>query len=91
MNSTIKKLLTYIKKYKIQILFSLAISAMSVWLSLYIPIIVANAIDYIVGKNQVDFTTISELILQIVQIAIVVAILQWMINIINNKLLWTVV
>ena len=86
MNSTIRKLLTYIKKYKIQILFSLAISAMSVWLSLYIPIIVANAIDYIVGKNQVDFTTISGLILQIVQIAIVVAILQWMINIINNKI-----
>ena len=86
MNSTIKKLLTYIKKYKIQILFSLAISAMSVWLSLYIPIIVANAIDYIVGKNQVDFTTISGLILQIVQIAIVVAILQWMINIVNNKI-----
>jgi len=90
MNSTIRKLLTYIKKYKIQILFSLAISAMSVWLSLYIPIIVANAIDYIVGKNQVDFTTISGLILQIVQIAIVVAILQWMINIINNKITFLV-
>lgn len=90
MNSTIKKLLTYIKKYKIQILFSLAISAMSVWLSLYIPIIVANAIDYIVGKNQVDFTTVSGLILQIVQIAIVVAILQWMINIINNKITFLV-
>ena len=87
MNSTIKKLLTYIKKYKIQILFSLAISAMSVWLSLYIPIIVANAIDYIVGKNQVDFTTVSGLILQIVQIAIVVAILQW---IINNKITFLV-
>lgn len=90
MNSTIKKLLTYIKKYKIQILFSFAISAMSVWLSLYIPIIVANAIDYIVGKNQVDFTTVSGLILQIVQIAIVVAILQWMINIINNKITFLV-
>ena len=90
MNSTIKKLLTYIKKYKIQILFSLAISAMSVWLSLYIPIIVANAIDYIVRKNQVDFTTVSGLILQIVQIAIVVAILQWMINIINNKITFLV-
>lgn len=90
MNSTIKKLLTYIKKYKIQILFSLAISAMSVWLSLYIPIIVANAIDYIVGKNQVDFTTVSGSILQIVQIAIVVAILQWMINIINNKITFLV-
>ena len=90
MNSTIKKLLTYIKKYKIQILFSLAISAMSVWLSLYIPIIVANAIDYIIGKNQVDFTTIFGLILQIVQIAIVVAILQWMINIINNKITFLV-
>ena len=90
MNSTIKKLLTYIKKYKIQILFSLAISAMSVWLSLYIPIIVANAIEYIIGKNQVDFTTISGLILQIVQIAIVVAILQWMINIINNKITFLV-
>lgn len=90
MKPTIRKLLTYIKKYKIQILFSLAISAMSVWLSLYIPIIVANAIDYIVGKNQVDFTTISGLILQIVQIAIVVAILQWMINIINNKITFLV-
>lgn len=90
MNSTIRKLLTYIKKYKIQILFSLAISAMSVWLSLYIPIIVANAIDYIVGKNQVDFTTIFGLLLQIVQIAIVVAILQWMINIINNKITFLV-
>ena len=90
MNSTIRKLLTYIKKYKIQILFSLAISAMSVWLSLYIPIIVANAIDYIVRKNQVDFTTVSGLILQIVQIAIVVAILQWMINIINNKITFLV-
>ena len=90
MNSTIRKLLTYIKKYKIQILFSLAISAMSVWLSLYIPIIVANAIDYIVGKNQVDFTTIFGLLLQIVQIAIVVAILQWKINIINNKITFLV-
>ncbi len=90
MKPTIRKLLTYIKKYKIQILFSLAISAMSVWLSLYIPIIVANAIDYIIGKNQVDFTTISGLILQIVQIAIVVAILQWMINIINNKITFLV-
>jgi len=90
MNSTIRKLLTYIKKYKIQILFSLAISAMSVWLSLYIPIIVANAIDYIVGKNQVDFTTIFGLLLQIVQIAIVVAILQWIINIINNKITFLV-
>ena len=43
--STIKKLLTRLKKYKIYIIFSLIFALLTVILTLYLPIIIGDAID----------------------------------------------
>ena len=51
----IKKVLDYIGKYKIFLLLSIILAAISVALTLYIPILTGNAVDCILGLGQVDF------------------------------------
>ena len=50
----IKKVLDYIGKYKIFLLLSIILAAISVALTLYIPILTGNAVDCILGPGQVD-------------------------------------
>ena len=54
----IKKVLDYIGKYKIFLLLSIILAAISVALTLYIPILTGNAVDCILGLGQVDFAGI---------------------------------
>ena len=51
----IKKVLDYIGKYKIFLLLSIILAAISVALTLYIPILTGNAVDCILGPGRVDF------------------------------------
>ena len=53
--STVKKVLGAIKKYRLLLIISIILSIITVGLTLYIPILVGNAIDLIVGRGQVSF------------------------------------
>ena len=52
----ITKVIKYIKKYMFFILLSLGCAVITVVFSLYIPILTGNAIDLIIGKNNVDMS-----------------------------------
>ena len=88
---TIKKVWRYIKQYRILLIFSILFAGISVALTLYIPILVGRSIDCIVGINNVDFAGVFKILVIIGAATAVTALLQWIMNIINNKITFNVV
>ncbi len=88
---TVKKIFTYIKGYRLLFLLSLLMGAVSVVLSLYIPMLIGNAIDGAIGKGSVDLTAILSILLKCGICVAVAAFAQWIMSIINNKITYSVV
>ena len=88
---TLKKVLQYIGTYRFWMLASIVLAAVTVALTLYIPILVGRAIDFIVDWKNVDFENILKLLIEIGILAAVTAVLQWLMNTINNKVTYQVV
>lgn len=86
----IKKVLKYLKKYWFYMICSLILAFVSVILTLYIPVITGDAIDYLIGKNQVNFTQVFSILKKMVVIIGLTAIAQWFMNICNNKVTYRV-
>lgn len=86
-----KKVLAYIGKYKFYLLFSVVIAGVSVGLTLYVPIRVGYAIDAILGAGQVDFSAVRSNLLLVAVLVAAVGVLQWLMNVINNKITYNVV
>ena len=81
---TIKRAIKYVGKYKGLIAISILLSLISVLLSLYVPILIGNAIDFVLGKGNVDLQSVLSNIGLAIVVTIIVAILQWIYGIINN-------
>lgn len=88
--STIKKVLSAIKKYRLLLFISILLALITVGFTLYIPIIIGDAIDLIIGKENVDFDGILPLLTRIIVISVGIALLQWLMNNINNKISFNV-
>ena len=87
----IKKVLSYVGRYKYFVFASLIFAVLSTALTLYVPVLVGRAIDFIVAKNNVDFDSITKILIQIVAIVLVAALLQWVMNVFNNRITFNVV
>ncbi len=89
--ATIKKILRYLKRYLPLIIISLILAAATVAGSLYIPILVGNAIDNIIGPGNVELSKIATILTAILIIALFTGIMQWIMNSINNRITYEVV
>ena len=89
--STIRKILNYIKKYRWLMLLSILLAALTVVLTLYVPILVGKAIDCIVAPGKVNFSILGYLLIQIAIVAALTALFQWIMNMINNRVTYHVV
>ncbi len=89
--STLKKLLSFLGKEKILFFVSLALAALNVALTLYVPVLIGDAINCIVGKGAVDFATIKEIIVKIVLSIALSAVVQWLMSVCNNRLTYKIV
>lgn len=87
---TIKKVLERITKYRIYLVFSILMATVTVASTLYVPILVGNAIDYIIGPGNVDFKAIIHKLTVIGIVVLVTAVSQWIMNICNNKITFEV-
>ena len=56
---TLKRVLSYLRGYRFYLFASLALAVTSVALTLWLPILIGEAIDHIVAPGQVDFDKIS--------------------------------
>ena len=89
--STILEVLRYVKRYTLGLIASLTFAAIAVVLTLYIPIVIGDAIDLILEPGKVDFAAIRPLLLRVAIASVIVALSQWFLGIINNKITYGVV
>ena len=85
------KIMRYIGRYKYLLALSVLFAAASAVLTLLVPVLIGDAIDLIVSKGKVDFAGIGSILLKIGVVISVTAILQWLMNIFNNRITFNVV
>ena len=88
--TTLKKVLYRIKPYTPGIVLSLCSAAVSVVMSLYIPVLIGRAIDCIVEAGRVDFARMGSLLTQVVLCALAAGLVQWGMREINNRITFQV-
>ncbi len=90
-SSTLRKVLSYVKRHSFPLVLTILLAAVTVGLSLYVPILVGDAIDRIVEAGKVDFAVIVPILIKIAVIAGAAALTQWLSGIINNRITYRVV
>lgn len=88
---TLTKVLKFIASYKLQVFLSLILAALSVALTLYIPLLFGEAIDLIIGKGSVDIEGITKILLKTGVLAGISALSSWIMNTLNNRITFSVV
>ena len=88
---TIKKVLHYIAGHRFQLSASIVFAGASVALTLWIPLLIGRAIDCIIDAGRVDFALIKGYLVRIAVAALATALLQWLMNTVNNKITFEVV
>lgn len=87
----IGKVLSYIGKYKIFLFLSIFFAAVSVILTLYIPILTGKAVDCIVGPGKIEFEKLTQILYKMGIIVLMTAVVQWLMNTCNNKMTFRIV
>lgn len=87
----VKRLLHYVKPYRFLLFIAIVSSFISVAASLLTPVLIGDAIDFIIGKDNVDF---SQVLKYIGYLGITIAfatIFQWLLSWSTNKLSFSTV
>ena len=87
----LKRILLCIRPYTSLVVLSLGLAVITVGLTLYVPILTGNAVDYIAGKGSVDFGMLGKLIVLIIAAITVTAAAQWLMNHVNNMITYRIV
>jgi len=88
---TVKRLLGMIAPYKLKLVVILLLAIVSVALTLYVPIIIGQGIDLIVGKDAVWFRPLLELLVVLLVVIAITSIVQWILNLLTNKVTFRIV
>ena len=89
--NTMRKLLRYLKKYWLLLILSLLFAALTVAMTLYLPILIGQAVDLIVAPGQVEFSTIARLLINMGILIGATALSQWIMNACNNRITYRTV
>ncbi len=76
--SSVKKVLKYLKPYRFLLIIAVLFAIVSVSLTLYIPVLVGNAIDHIIGKGNVGFEDVAKILMYIGIAVVGVTVCQWL-------------
>lgn len=85
------KVINYIKKYWLYLGSSVILAAVTVALTLYLPILIGKAVDLIIARGQVDFEGIFAILKEMSVIILLTAAAQWIMNVCNNKITYHVI
>lgn len=89
--ATMGKVLNYIRKYWFLVGLSLVLAAVTVALTLYVPILTGDAVDLLLGKGSVDFAGVFDILIKIGIAVLITALSQWIMNTCNNHITYHVV
>ncbi len=89
---TVKRVLTYIGKYKLLLPVSILLALLSVAATLYFPVLIGDAIDCIVGfADSSRSSEMTEILIKAGVLVTVTALSQWLMSTINNRIAYHVV
>lgn len=88
---TVIKILVYMRRYWFLLGLSIALAALTVILTLYLPILTGDAIDHIVKAGHVEFDRILPILQKMAVVILFTAAAQWIMNICNNKMTYRIV
>lgn len=89
--ATLKKVIRRLGRYRIFLVFSILLATVSVALTLYIPKLTGHAVDYVIGKGEVNFPGVIQVMIQIGVCTLITALAQWLMNVCNNKMTYQMV
>ena len=88
--TVLKKVLRRIRRYWAGVAASVVLATVYVVMTLYIPILVGNAIDCIVDMGRVDFTAMKGFLWKVIGCSFTAAVSQWVMSQINNRMTYRV-
>ena len=83
---TLARVLHYIGRYKLLVPISILMALVSVALTLYVPILIGDAIDLALGKGQVDVDGIIDLLVLAGILIVATALATWIMSTVNNRI-----
>ena len=89
--ATLKEVICRLGRYRIFLVFSILLATVSVALRLYIPKLTGHAVDYVIGKGEVNFPGVIRVMIQIGVCTLITALAQWLMNVCNNKMTYQMV
>ena len=89
-NAVFKKVMYRVRPYWVGLIVSLLLATVYVVMSLYIPILVGDAIDCIVDAGQVDFDAMKTYLIGVALCAAAAGLAQWIMSLINNSITYKV-
>ena len=87
----LKKVLRYIRRYWGYLGCSVVLAAFTALLTLYVPILIGQAVDWIIGAGNVGFTELFSVLRKMAVVIFLTAAAQWVMNVCNNRLTYHVV
>ena len=85
------RLFGYTKPFAYLLIPAFLSAVISVLLSLYVPILVGRGIDYIIGKNNVDFPMIKKYVITIFITVILSSVFNWIMSFCTYKITYRAV
>ena len=84
--SVLIKLLSYTKPYTFYLVFTIISAVISAIATLYAPVLIGNAVDLIIGVDNVDFDKMLPIIIQLAVVVLIGAGFQWFMGYCTNIL-----
>ena len=88
---TLKKVFRYIGRYWFFLFCSIVCAAITVTLTLYIPVLTGRAVDCILEPGKVDFAAITVILKKMALVIAGTAVSQWVMGVCNNRIAYYVV
>ncbi len=87
----LKRLGQRLKKYRVLLAISIILSLIFVVATLYVPKIIGQATDHIIGKGKVEFKEVTKTAIIILVVVILSCLVQWIMGVINNKITYNLI
>lgn len=89
--SSLSPVIRALKPYRFLLALAVLSALVSVSLTLFIPVLIGNAIDSIIGANNVDFQGVAVILAEIAVSIVGVAVFQWLMNYLINAVSYKIV
>lgn len=87
----LKKVIGVISNYRLLVILSIVLAAVSVILQLYVPVLFGDAIDGIIAAGKVDFASVSRVLTEILVLVAAAGAATYVMNLINNRITYRTV